>query len=716
MEVMRRSTEAAVFFLALFIILLFQFRGMLSAGHYLYIAMIEDPAARLSLFPWDMLSARQFWSGHFPLWNPYSGTGMPHLANMQSTAFFPLKLLYYLFPTLRALDLMVILRISLAGTFTFLFCRSIGISLLSSSMAGICFSLSGYMIKNMNLVHLSVEMWLPLVFLLIHRQRQSRHSLLIVSGSGLVWALVLIGGNPEAAFYVAFLGLFFSIALGAGKADFWGWMARSFIAPFILGGMVASAQLLCFFEYLGPGWHIHDAGLHLVGRHPIKLISSLIAPWLLGPSGSHLGQLISASYLGVVTLTLALIAAVHSRGRTRLTFFFIGALALLLSLVYYLPPLGFISWLPPFNRSGNAKFAMAGVTFFVAVLAGSGIDIIRSGIEDRRLNSVALALPAILILGGALHARFRVGELDYRGLLIPFSFLLYTGLAIVLSSPGGPWPGLRKKFAITIAALCCLELLAHFTGFSIKSEMMPRMIEYRDPALPEALVPMAKDSGLFRFTGIDGVIHHNLNIIFQQSDLRAFEAMYPRRYVKAMGEVEGFSMEQAVENFFSHGWSFDVSPKNLEHPLVDIFGVKYVASEEEIHAKGFDLVREGTIKVYKNSEVYPRAWLEGGTDGQDRVMFKDYAWDRVEMEARGPGELVLADTFFPGWQAEVDGKATRIEAFRELFRSVRLGPGPHRVVMTYRPWSFRIGIWFSVFSLLGMIFIFVRKNLMEGTR
>lgn len=713
MEVMRRSTEAAVFFLALFIILLFQFRGMLSAGHYLYIAMIEDPGARLSWFPWDMLSARQLRAGHFPLWNPYSGTGMPLLANMHSTLFFPLKALYYIFPSPRALDLMVILRIALAGTFTFLFCRSIGLSRLGAAVGGFCFGLSGYMMKYMNVVHINNEMWLPLVFLLIHTQRRSRHSLSIMAGSALVWALVLIGGNPEAAFYVAFLGLFFSIALGAGKADFWGWMARSFIAPFILGGMVASAQLLCFFEYLGPGWHIHDAGLHLVGRHPIKLISSLIAPWLLGPSGSHHDQLISASYLGVVTLTLALIAAVHSRGRTRLTFFFIGAVAVLLSLVYYLPPLGFISWLPPFNRSGNAKFAMAGVTFFTAMLAGSGIDIIRSGIGDRRLNSVALALPAILVLGGALHARFRVEQLLFFGFLIPFSFLLFTGLGIVLSSL---MPGLRKKFTITIAALCCLELLAHFTGLSIKSAMMPRMIEYREPALPEALVPMAKDPGLARFTGIDGVIHHNLNIIFQQSDLRAFEAMYPRRYVQAMGEVEGFSMEQAVENFFSHGWSFDVSPKNLEHPLVDIFGVKYVASEEEIHAKGFDLVREGTIKVYKNSEVYPRAWLEGGTDGQDRVMFKDYAWDRVEMEARGPGELVLADTFFPGWQAEVDGKATRIEAFRELFRSVRLGPGPHRVVMTYRPWSFRIGIWFSVFSLLGMIFIFVRKNLMEGTR
>jgi uncharacterized membrane protein YfhO len=67
----------------------------------------------------------------------------------------------------------------------------------------------------------------------------------------------------------------------------------------------------------------------------------------------------------------------------------------------------------------------------------------------------------------------------------------------------------------------------------------------------------------------------------------------------------------------------------------------------------------------------------------------------VTVEARQPGYLVLADLFYPGWQAEVDGGKAPIERANYLFRAVRLAPGRHTVRFDYRPASFRLGLFLS---------------------
>jgi hypothetical protein len=65
-----------------------------------------------------------------------------------------------------------------------------------------------------------------------------------------------------------------------------------------------------------------------------------------------------------------------------------------------------------------------------------------------------------------------------------------------------------------------------------------------------------------------------------------------------------------------------------------------------------------------------------------------------------PGHLVLSDSYFPGWQAEVDGKPARILPANYLVRAVGLEQGEHEIVFRYRPWSWRIGKMVSLISLL----------------
>ena len=80
---------------------------------------------------------------------------------------------------------------------------------------------------------------------------------------------------------------------------------------------------------------------------------------------------------------------------------------------------------------------------------------------------------------------------------------------------------------------------------------------------------------------------------------------------------------------------------------------------------------------------------------------------RVEVECRAPRPaiLVLADMFYPGWVAVVDGQVTPIFRANGVFRAVPVDRGRHRVVFAYRPASFRAGIALSAFSLLTLAIV-----------
>jgi hypothetical protein len=67
---------------------------------------------------------------------------------------------------------------------------------------------------------------------------------------------------------------------------------------------------------------------------------------------------------------------------------------------------------------------------------------------------------------------------------------------------------------------------------------------------------------------------------------------------------------------------------------------------------------------------------------------------RIVLQARlaSPGLVVLADTYYPGWSARVDGAHASIFPADLLFRAVFVPPGMHEVVLTYAPRSLALGV------------------------
>ena len=58
--------------------------------------LITDPVRQQ--YPWKFLAIDYLKIGQLPLWNPYTFSGSPLLANFQSGAFYPLNIIFFILP------------------------------------------------------------------------------------------------------------------------------------------------------------------------------------------------------------------------------------------------------------------------------------------------------------------------------------------------------------------------------------------------------------------------------------------------------------------------------------------------------------------------------------------------------------------------------------------------------------------------------------------
>ncbi|MDW8069970.1 MAG: YfhO family protein [Anaerolineae bacterium] len=145
----------------------------------------------------------------------------------------------------------------------------------------------------------------------------------------------------------------------------------------------------------------------------------------------------------------------------------------------------------------------------------------------------------------------------------------------------------------------------------------------------------------------------------------------------------------------------------------------------------YRLVHSGDVKIYENLDVLPRALvvhraevlpddeevlarmrdptfdparlvlLSAGkalnASGRSTATLTRYEPEEVSIvvTSDAPGYLVVFDTFYPGWEATVDGQPTPVLRANLAFRAVPLMPGTHVVELRYQPATLRLGSWIS---------------------
>ncbi len=157
----------------------------------------------------------------------------------------------------------------------------------------------------------------------------------------------------------------------------------------------------------------------------------------------------------------------------------------------------------------------------------------------------------------------------------------------------------------------------------------------------------------------------------------------------------------------------------------------------------FRRIHTGDVKVYERRAAAGRAWLvhdiqPAADDNAALALLRDPAFDqrvtaivseqpsaisgqraatdetveviawqaeRIVLRVRvvEPGLLVLADAFYPGWAATVNGRPAAILRTNLLFRGVLLAPGTQEVAFAYQPVSWHRGLTISLVALAALI-------------
>ncbi|MFZ5475174.1 MAG: hypothetical protein ACOZNI_00235, partial [Myxococcota bacterium] len=149
-------------------------------------------------------------------------------------------------------------------------------------------------------------------------------------------------------------------------------------------------------------------------------------------------------------------------------------------------------------------------------------------------------------------------------------------------------------------------------------------------------------------------------------------------------------------------------------------GVRWIVSVHEV--PGLTPVVIGPVNVYADREALPRVRvvpcvaaatsqaeaflalpaldsrtvvIEGGSPGcveGGGAVVEAWSDTEVAVRATGPGTLVVADTWYPGWVAKIDGEPAPIARADAIFRAVTLPPGEHAVTLRYAPDARRL-LW-----------------------
>jgi hypothetical protein len=107
-----------------------------------------------------------------PLWNPYLFGGLPYVAGMHGDIFYPTALLRLVLPTDVAMTWGLIIHLSLAGLFTFVFLRTAGLGFFGALAGGLAYMLGGNVAGLVSPGHdgkMFVSALLPLALLFVHR-------------------------------------------------------------------------------------------------------------------------------------------------------------------------------------------------------------------------------------------------------------------------------------------------------------------------------------------------------------------------------------------------------------------------------------------------------------------------------------------------------------------------------------------------------------------
>lgn len=688
-------------------------------------SLVTDPFRQQYTYRQEAI--RQVKQGIWPVWNPYSFSGTPLLANIQTAFFYPLNILFWIFDFPLAWSLLVLLQPVLACLFTYAYLRNLNLSSQASTLGGVTFALSGFMVAWLTWNTIGhVALWMPLILLakdkLIDKFSWRWIIALIVSESAMILA-----GHVQTALYVllfttAYLWfrlrqkhvqgqntptnylLFFSsgtVVLFLTSIQWWPTLQFVF----------ASARQFDLANWQRADWFL-----------PVSHLVQFLVPDYFGnpTTGNYwgvwnYGEFVG--YIGIVPLIFAIYTFMFVKTREKL-FFVAGTL---FCLIFASP--NPIAALPyklsiPFISTMQPSRILVLVDFSLSILAAIGFDhIVKKNVVHKK-NGIFMSLVAgvFIVIAVVTFAKVNVlansqlidqYRISLRNLFFPGVFMT-TGLLLYFSLR---YMKVRTLVISLLIILTCVDLFrfsAKFTPFSDAHYLYPQT---------ETINFLQKNAGLHRVMTTD-------RRIFPPNTLTAYQIQtvdgYDPLYLKVYGELAA-AWTRDVADISPAAFNRIVTPEKYDSFITDLMGVKYVISLTEIkHPKLVLVFQEKNTYVYENTHVFPRAYIATEVEeiadptilveklfqqqnllnrkafievpvdvdnGQllesESITISHYGPSKVMLDANlsVPRLIVVTDIFDVRWKAYVDEKPATLLKVNHFFRGVVVESGRHRIIM-----------------------------------
>ena len=644
--------------------------------------------------------AREMHQGRFPLWDTNLWMGQPMLGQTQPGPVFPLNLLFLLLPMnngyldFRFLNWYFVVIHAIAAVGMYVLCRDLKRSQAASALAAFGFAFGGFVGSVAWLDVINGAIWTPLLCLFFLRAARGIRPLRNATLCGIVLAVAWLSGHHEIPMLVSW-------CLVAG----WTWTVwrkgRAAVIPaaltFVISGLIAAVQLWPTAEYarLSRRWVGLENSVTWKDRIsyaaptfyslPVKALPGIA----VDDAGSHAD---STLFLGIVLTALAVLAiAARPKHPVVRGAIVLAAASVVFALGSATPVHGLLfSFLP---MLGKARVPVRGIhllNFALALLAAYGLDTVLrrpTGVWVSRGLAVLGAFGGACLLAWLWNSQVRDGV------------VLAGFVALVLAGCLAAWRGghlSRPAFVGTVLFLSLTELYPVATRtFALTDSKQLR-------ALPQ-------------LTGL-----HDIAEFLRSEPAPRRIAINESDVPTNFGDWYGFDVAEG----YVAGVSVNITDIPRHTPeMQNLLGITHYLGKQASRPDQQEVFTGATgIKVFRNAGALPRAWSVhqveqiptrgavgdriGQIDPRRTAFMTETAptldnceGDDVHLLARGAnrvrirarmncrGMVVLSETYFPGWQARVDGRELPIYEVFGALRGVVVERGDHELELHYKPMS-----------------------------
>jgi len=723
--------------------------------------------------PWIQFFVHEVRDGRFPRWDPHSFCGTPFFANAQVAFFYPFTWLAFLVSVETFLPLYYLAHGIGAGVAMYCWLhrrlRLPQAAFVGSLVWAWCGIAAGYRFAGF-MAWAGATVYIPLAFLLFdlwNERHQIVHGLLLTA----VLALQLHAGHPQPCLFTFYFLLAYACwqALSSRSQTLKARQRLTMISivPLCFAGalLLAAVILLPLVEVsLFTAARQGGASYHFATTDslPPKHLITFLAPVFFGhPADDSFWETTTGyheicGYMGILPLILASVVLIRRPGRpffvataVASVVFAMGSFTPAFRILYHLIP-GFVWFRVP------ARLLLI-YSFSMAVLAAMGTaDLVECEAKPigrttkilwGSLVAVLVVVAVVLSIGRPRVEEHLADQQKQREIQYsqesgePFSpspeweqetraacvkrfetmrssvhqALLWTALslfAVILYIKGKQSPALLGGLLLLVADL----------GLFNYGLLPYQDRDYYDCtafAETETVRLLKSDGELFRVLTMDSAIGfltrkthpeiypERLTVHGIQS-VRGYNPIVLKHYAAHINRMQGFPADQPVG-----GLLFLPLEQRLSRQALNLMNVRYLLTYRGA-PPGFDLVlQDSGLSVYRNRQEHPRAYIvRNNALTRDPVEIEEYNANSVTLKTKldEAGVLVLADTWYPGWKALINGQKTDVEPFNEVFRAVLLEPGEHEVTFVFKPKSFFYGALISAAALIGWMLALVHSR------